>query len=270
MCWELRNFRVFLFFFTFLFSSVYCELLRAKPKTSLWSWPGWRCPFYRARCDDTNRRRVMSRPLVTPPRFPNWIGHPHRPGSSLAMVGDRRGCRIQLRETRLRMRSVSEIVRRSPDSERNSTEQHRPPSIRQSFSHGDVCFYQSSPLFRFCFSTISLLTLFIRILTVFTSKILKFPTLKWVNRYFRCLFLIFSTECSENCRLVFFKFYFSYNWILFLIVLALIVVTFFQTDRNSPRISIGSSVFATFPIETRRKVCNSRNPMFQYMVLKFS
>lgn len=138
-------------------------------------------------------------PLVAPPIFVNWIErHRHlAPPFHWLEMGGR--CRIQLCATRLRMRSVSEIARRSTESERNSAEQHRPPSIRQSFSHGDVCFYQPSPLdfllFRFISPTFVFLTFYIHILI----EISKFPTQKWVNCYFLC-FIDF--KCSKNCCLI--------------------------------------------------------------------
>jgi hypothetical protein len=82
MCWDFEKETIgcVSLFLPFPVTSV-CrgELLRAKPKTSLWSWPGWRCPFYRARCDDTNCPRLMSRPSLGASSFPQLDRAPTPP-----------------------------------------------------------------------------------------------------------------------------------------------------------------------------------------------
>jgi hypothetical protein len=163
------------------------------------------------------------------------------------------------------MRSLSEIAHRSPESERNSAEQHRPPSIRQSFSHGDVCFYQSSPLFRFSFFFL---------LNRFSLKFTFWQFLRLNSRYFPpksewiVIFGVFSTKCSENCRLssiLTFNSLFSYrinSKILFLIVSRSHFRHFSAIDGNFHQILIKFTVFATFSLKLVEKVCISRIPCF--------
>lgn len=143
-------------------SGVLCiVLLRAKPKTVLWSSPSWRWSLYRARSWRQKLPSALDRPTWRPPLFAKWIGLQHLVTPPTAYGHPWLRCRIQLRATLLRMRSPSETAHRSPESERNSAEQHRPPSIQQSFGHGDVCFSQSSSTFFFFCSSFLIFSRFL-------------------------------------------------------------------------------------------------------------
>ena len=193
-------------------------------------------------------------PLVAPPIFVNWIERHRHLAPPLDWLEMGRRCRIQLCATRLRMRIVSEIAHRSTESERNSAEQHRPPSIRQSFSHGDVCFYQSSPL-DFLFFVLFLQRLsFWHFIFTFWLKSRNFPPKsEWI-----VIFCVLSTSSAPR-----------------IVVSSKNNLTLYQLDfllsyfaLNTAKIQIISqniiqfTVFVTFSVETRRKMCYPRIPCF--------
>lgn len=159
-------------------------------------------------------------PRLAPPLFPNWIEHPHHLGSSLSLAGDRRRCRIQLRATRLRMRKSQKSL--AACQIRNEI----PPSSTVRLQSGRVsvtamCVFINPLHFLAVFSSLSKLFLSWRFSfefwTVFflTFRILKFPTQKWVNCYFRCFFF-FSIQPSAPRIVIYFNLITSYFLIFWL------------------------------------------------------